>query len=510
MWISYIYNPVVILETLVLVISMYYDGLSLVKVLDIYKKAEYCTDKYYTKKAETQMTHTQALEFCLAAKMEMFEPTGDMKLIELMRHHKVEKIWTSFYTHKITKLLVNEQVELPVTSTADSTIDLPAPLAVSDLGNKGIIVQINALNQTSYAVSEKSELAAAFCIELLPYPFKSAELSNVKESQEYALKDIAEFKSDMKKLNRSADLTSAYDKQFDLILRIQRDLEPIANETVKKWRKIKEPTDLISIHGQHKHFTIVFDNIIEEILEPLFYPQSMIELEDRDRVDPMFLENMMPTLAMSENPEKVVYFFLHFLENGTSDSLPIHTYKVPLDPVFDPAWEGTFRLSIADFIFLSFVGMSLIVVFGSILNCCMNLLVKRNSWKKWREYEKGRRGSKTEMEIFVSKKVRLPDDSPQSAQRKVLRPRARSIDITGKIVRPSFPTKSPKKVFAKPPKRAKKRQAPIPTKRASLDMTGGNYEVEVYRSPPKPQNKMYYVIKNANLPASDGYSDLDE
>jgi hypothetical protein len=77
-------------------------------------------------------------------------------------------------------------------------------------------------------------------------------------------------------------------------LKFSRDLEPLGNETVKEWKRISDFDDLVLIQAKHKLFSNVFYNSLEELQEPLFYPESMLEPEFRDRVDPMFLENGIP------------------------------------------------------------------------------------------------------------------------------------------------------------------------------------------------------------------------
>ena len=541
MWVSYIYDPLVLIETLLTVLISFYDGLSLVNVTEIYTKYGYTTENLMIQRASTPMTFIQAQEYCLGARMDMFEPRAEMELIKLMREMEATDIWTPLYIHRTAGILVNNEVEIPISAVRDSIIELPASTLISDLGNsKGIILSINALNQTSYAVSLKTTQHSALCIAELPYPYdkhardtllslKSSNLDGMYEMKWKSKKvkrrvgrklltlpqvgTLDDFKSKMEKHNRSTDMTDPkfhYDPQTLLLARISRDLEPLINLTIKNWKNISRSGDLIHTENQYRKFEQLYYNILEEVQEYVFFPESILDLEAILKFDATIEKNRFPVMATTVN-QIPMYFFLHFLENNTIDYLPIWEVEETFQ-VFDPDWEGTYKLSIADFIFLVSIALSGLVAGGGFINCLITWSFKKNRWKKWRNEVKRQnklQGSDTEEFPFVTRKVQMKGVSPRKMKKK----RSASVEYT--LSRRNSNSKSPKTPKKWTPKlvvKRKKRKAPQPPKTKSrvnkLEMK--TYEVEVYKSPERKPNPTYYIVKNANLPASEGYSDISE
>jgi hypothetical protein len=198
--------------------------LSTTNITALYSKEGYTSDNHIFSKAEPSMTHTQAQEYCLAAKMDMFEPTADMKLVDLMRYFKVTDIWTPLYTHKTAGILVNSDANVPVTTTVYSTLDLPAAALVADLASKGIKVTINAANQTSYVVASKSESHAAVCMSLLQYPFRTADRLLLADIKKVHLADIYEMKRQQGKVKRRVNRKLAGIPKLGTIKEFKKDM----------------------------------------------------------------------------------------------------------------------------------------------------------------------------------------------------------------------------------------------------------------------------------------------
>ena len=100
MLISYIYNPVVLVDLMLTIIGVYYNELSTVDIEAEYTRSEFVTDNFYMKKSDVTMNYKEAESYCIGLRMELFEPTADMPLMNVFTHFQTKAIWTNLYTHK--------------------------------------------------------------------------------------------------------------------------------------------------------------------------------------------------------------------------------------------------------------------------------------------------------------------------------------------------------------------------------------------------------------------------
>jgi hypothetical protein len=205
-----------------------------------------------------------------------------------------------------------------------------------------------------------------------------------------------------------------------------------------------------------------------------------------------------PKMAVTEN-QKPMYFFIHFLENGTFDDLPIRTYERPLHPIFAPDWDGFFRISLPDIVFSGAFAVNIFWFLCYITNIFTIWLIRQKAMKgAWKRWKNRKMSNANEERPFIVRKVTLSKDDSRETNLTVSRPRARSLNMTGHIQ-----TK----------RHMQKRKAPRPPTIISTSVQVEKVENRMvprpYKSPPKPRNPDYIIMRNANLPATDGYSDLD-
>ena len=456
MLISYIYNPVVLVDLMLAIIGVYYNDLSAVDIEAEYTRSEFVTDNFYMKKSDVTMNYKEAESYCIGLRMELFEPTSDMPLMNVFTHFQTKAIWTNLYTHKTAEILVNANTELPVTNTKDMVISLPTnPVPATHM----VALRLNADNTTMFDAALITDKLAAVCIEHILYPNRTHDrlvLTNVKSKTLYQISEmkrraqkikrrirnkmlaipklgkLEDLRTKMKKqLNVTLDVTNAWDRQHDLVQRLEGDLRVLISPIRKQWKNIVGKDDLALILSMRTEFSDIFYNSIQEIQEPLFYPESMIEPEDRDKVDFMFAENRQPLLAITVDTDRT-YFFLHFRENGTEDFVTMASYNRPLLPFYDTQWDNFYRFSIWDIIFFCLFGVNgFCVLFVCIIEFANSKMDKRR-YKRWQGEFAFKNDSDSERgRPFVTRKItKSPVHIRENVKetRPIKRPRSKSLD----------------------------------------------------------------------------------
>ena len=475
-----------------------FNAISYVKIEEKYTKPGYISDDYLLTKSAAAMTYKDAIAYCGTTNSDIFDPTSGMELLKVMHDMDTKKVWTSLYEHKVTERLVTMNEKTPVTKTKDTTIGL---FTTKVPETHMVALTLKDDNTTTYEATIVTEQLTAICMTPIAYPHRTNDHITFKKAKERALESITEMKrraekvkrrvrnkmlalpklgtikelkKDMAKKNYTLNVTDAWDREFDLEQRILNSLEVHITSLTTEWTSISEPNDLTLLIQHHAQWEQNFYNTLIEIQEPLFHPESMLEPEDRDRVDPEYLENRNPPMGISENPGKML-FFVHFRENGTDDLLPFWTLKNPLRKYFDPQWEHFNRMSAWDLVFIIILMLNTLFCVCTGVNECIH---KRDSYLVWKGWL-FRQPVNHPKEFFNVKQVsrRSSVTSPMSEQgttRSHVRGRDRE--------QVKFQWK-------------KKRHAPRPpTEQFELVSPIDN---EVYVSPPKPRNRPVY-IKDVN------------
>jgi hypothetical protein len=501
------------MNSILTVIGALFNAISYVKVENSYTKPGYIADDYLLIKSTTPLNYKEAIAYCGTTNLDIFDPTSGMELLKVMYDMKTKQVWTSLYEHKVTEVLVTMYEKTPVTQTKDTVIGLVTG-KVPDTHMVALTLKDD--NTTTYEAIIASEKLTTLCMTPVAYPQRTNDRLTFSKAKERALENISEMKrraekikrrirnkmlaipklgtvkelkEDMKKRNYTLNVTDAWDREFDLEQRILNNLEVHITSLAKEWTTISGPDDLTLLLQHHAQWEQSFYNILAEIQEPLFYPESMIEAEDRDRVDYEYPENRNPPMGISENPGKML-FFVHFKEKGTDDLLPFLRLEKPLGKYYDPDWEHFDRISFWDLLFIIILLFNTMFCMFVGINECIH---KRDSWLVWKGWFL-RQPVNHPREFFNVKQVsrRSSITSPMSEQR-----------TAGSMERKRGRDQEQVRFQSK-----RKRQAPRPPTE-HFEMVSP-IDDEVYVSPPKPRNRPVYIkVINAHQPVADADSDLD-
>jgi hypothetical protein len=518
MLLIYRYNAITLMNTILTITGSLFNTLSNVKIDEAYTSPGYLTNDYVITKSATNRNYKDAVAYCENANSEVFDPKAEMKILKLLYDFEVKKVWTTVFEHKLTEALVTVEGMPPITQTKDTVIGL-----FTDKIPQGHMVALVRKddNTTAYETALATDEIAILCMKKLEYPNREEDkrtflkakedtldhLTDMKRKAEKVkrrvrnkmlaipkLGTVKEFKADMAtSKNYSLDVTTAWDREFDLDQRMKNILEVHIEKLKNEWTTMKVPNDLTLLMLHHMQFEQNFYNTLEEIQEPLLFPESMLEPEDRDKVDFEHLENRNPPMGMTEDTGRTL-IFVHFRETGVDDSFPFLTSEKILMPYFDPGWEHFKRMNIYDMLLLIVLSFNTVFCVGIGINECIQ---KRDSYHVWKGWLL-RKPVNRHQELFEVKKtsrrssITSPGSEPEttfSLRNERKRDRAQEVKFQPK----------------------KKKQAPRPPKSVTQQFElVSPIDDQVYVSPPKPRNRPVYIrVVNAHQPVADADSDID-
>jgi len=170
------YDPATLFTEIFTVISLYFNTTSEIDLEQIYSQSGFSTDTHVLQGGQKLHDYKGAFTFCTAARMDLFAPTSDMPLGQVLDKFNTDELWTQYSVSEVSKQIVGRNQYPAVKVTNDTTIRLELTEMPE---NHAIVLKRNSSNATWYTSADKSELLKAICMKELEFPKKKKDLSKL-------------------------------------------------------------------------------------------------------------------------------------------------------------------------------------------------------------------------------------------------------------------------------------------------------------------------------------------
>jgi len=430
------YDPTTLFTEIFTVISLYFNATSEINLEQIYSQSGFSTDTHVLQGGQKLHDYKGAFTFCTAARMDLFAPTSDMPLGQVLDKFNTDELWTQYSVSEVSKQIVGRNQYPAVKVTNDTTIRLELTEMPE---NHAIVLKRNSSKDTWYTSAEKSELLTAICMKELDFPKKKKDLSKLIDIKNRILEN----------LNSSKELTEMYKGQIDrqryaipylgnitqwkrlLNNSIERDPQSKIQQMIKNQLGllVNPIAKILKNVNSYADFTdlVILDNNFHDtvkalgplIAKPIEFPITQLPWDKRASYSTLSKENQKIHMARTNDAENR-YLLVQLFEYLEKPILPIKYRSSQNFTALDTAKESFYEITLPDVVLSMVWLLNVLVILIPYLCSVYSDIKYNNQIRKMRK--RGRKNSppsRFEMKKLWFKRDSSSDSQPSEAQPRV-------------------------------------------------------------------------------------------
>ena len=440
------YDPATLFTEIFNVISLYFNATSEIKLEQLYAQSGFSTDTHVFQAGQQLHNYKDAYTFCTAANMDLFAPSSDMTLKQLLDELNTDALWTQYTQSEITKQIVGRNHYPAVKATNDTTIRLEVMEVLAD--HAIALKRDKSINDTWYASVDRTEKLTSLCMKELDFPKKAKDLSKLVDIQNRILSNLNSSKELMQMYKGQVDrqryavpdlgnLTHMkrimvdsieLDAQSKVQKIVKNQLSSLVNPIAKIFKNVNSYVDFSDLVILDNNFHDTVKALGPLIAKPLEYPITQLPWEQRGKFNARSKENQKIHMARAYD-DTHQYLLVQLFGTKEKALLPLKFSSSQNHTALDTARDSFYEITLPDVVLSMFWLINFLIAAFSYSRSTYSEFKRKGRSKKMRK--RGKQDSS--QKGFELKKIWFQRDSSSDSQNTEAQPRVNQIRETEEV-----------------------------------------------------------------------------